>query len=109
MGASRVRCQDSANPNVRSPREVATAGQQCACTRDTFDDPGPESQYRLRRTGSGRSSDDGIGSSPMPARSDSLDNVDGGPDAAFYIQMGVIKQVSIRRCLQRGSGAIPVT
>ena len=32
----------------------------------------------------------------LPARSDGLDNVDGGPDAAFYIQMGVIEQVSIR-------------
>jgi hypothetical protein len=32
---------------------------------------------------------------PLPARSDGLDNLDGGPDAAFYIQMGVIKQVSI--------------
>jgi hypothetical protein len=26
-------------------------------------------------------------SNPLPARSDGLDNVDGGPDAAFYIQM----------------------
>jgi hypothetical protein len=34
-------------------------------------------------------------SNPLPARSDGLDNVDGGPDAAFYIQMGVIEQVSI--------------
>jgi hypothetical protein len=33
---------------------------------------------------------------PLPARSDGLDNVDGGPDAAFYIQIGIIKQVSIR-------------
>ena len=32
---------------------------------------------------------------PLPARSNGLDNVDGGPDAAFYIQMGVIQQVSI--------------
>jgi hypothetical protein len=34
-------------------------------------------------------------SNPLPARSDGLDNVDGGPDAAFYIQLGVIQQVSI--------------
>ena len=34
-------------------------------------------------------------SNPLPARSDSLDNLDGGPDAAFYIQMRVIEQVSI--------------
>ena len=35
-------------------------------------------------------------SNPLPARSDGLDNVDGGPDAAFYIQMSVIEQVRIR-------------
>jgi hypothetical protein len=29
-------------------------------------------------------------SNPLPARSDGLDNVDGGPDAAFYIQIGII-------------------
>jgi hypothetical protein len=27
---------------------------------------------------------------PLPARSNGLDNVDGGPDAAFYIQIGII-------------------
>jgi hypothetical protein len=32
-------------------------------------------------------------SNPLPARSDGLENVDGGPDAAFYIQMRVIEQV----------------
>ena len=30
------------------------------------------------------------GLTPRTARSDGLDNVDGGPDAAFYIQLGVI-------------------
>lgn len=44
----------------------------------------------------GFSSNDGRGSNLLPARSDGFDNVDGGPDAAFYIQMGVIEQVSIR-------------
>ena len=60
------------------------------------------------KTWSGLSSNDGIGfvwepleserSNPLPARSDGLDNVDGGPDAAFYIQMRVIEQVSIWGC-----------
>jgi hypothetical protein len=27
---------------------------------------------------------------PLTARSNGLDNVDGGPDAAFYIQIGII-------------------
>ena len=40
--------------------------------------------------GSGLSSNDGRGSDLLPARSDGLDNVDGGPDAAFYIQIGII-------------------
>jgi hypothetical protein len=39
------------------------------------------------KTRSGLSSNDGGGLNPLPARSDGLDNVDGGPDAAFYIQM----------------------
>jgi hypothetical protein len=34
-------------------------------------------------------------SNPLPARSDGLDNLDGGPDAAFYIQLRVIEQVCI--------------
>jgi hypothetical protein len=33
---------------------------------------------------------------PLPARSNGLDNVDGGPDARFYIQISIVKQVSIR-------------
>jgi hypothetical protein len=44
----------------------------------------------------GLSSNDGRGSSLLPARSDGFDDVDGGPDPAFYIQMGVVQQVSIR-------------
>src|SRR6476469_4583858 len=57
---------------------------------------------------SGLSSNDGTGSNPLPARSDGLDNVDGGPDAAFYIQMGVIEQVSIRRRFQGRNSPILV-
>jgi len=47
------------------------------------------------KTWSGLSSNDGSGSNRLPARSDGLDNFDGGPDAAFYIQLRVIEQVSI--------------
>jgi hypothetical protein len=60
--------------------------------------PEPEASLSTSRTWSGLSSNDGRGSNLLPARSDGLDNVDGGPDAAFYIQMRVIEQVSIRRC-----------
>jgi len=47
-------------------------------------------RYQPSRAGAGSSSNDGCGLTPLPARSDGLDNVDGGPDAAFYIQLGVI-------------------
>ena len=40
--------------------------------------------------GSGLSSNDGRGSDLLPARSDGLDNVDGGPDAGFYIEIGIV-------------------
>lgn len=70
------------------------------CTFDTLIYPGPElidlESLSTSRTWSGLSSNDGRGLNPLPARSDGLDNVDGGPDAAFYIQMRVIEQVSIR-------------
>ena len=42
------------------------------------------------RAGAGFSSDDANGSNPLTARSNGLDNVDGGPDAAFYIEIGII-------------------
>src|ERR1700742_4423436 len=61
------------------------------------------------KTRSGLSSNDGRGSNPLPARSDGLDNVDGGPDAAFYIRMRVVEQVSICCRPQRRGGAILVT
>src|SRR5687767_3243233 len=60
------------------------------------------------KTWSGLSSNDGRVSNPKPARSDGLDNVDGGPDAAFYIQMRVIEQVCIRRSYQGRRGPILV-
>ena len=52
--------------------------------------PNGDLTYRPQRAGAGASSNDGSGLTPRPARSDGLDNVDGGPDAAFYIQLGVI-------------------
>ena len=47
-------------------------------------------------------------SDPTPARSNGLDNIDGGPDAAFYIQIGIVEQDCILRLFQRGGGAILV-
>src|SRR6187399_1481562 len=52
--------------------------------------PSRDREYRPQRAGAGASSNDGSGLTPRPARSDGLDNVDGGPGAAFYIQLGVI-------------------
>src|ERR1700758_1752033 len=39
------------------------------------------------------------------ARSNSLDNIDGGPECGGYTQRGGIEQVRVRRRFQRGSGA----
>ena len=38
----------------------------------------------------GWSSNNGRGSNPLPARSNGLDDIDGGPDAGLYIQLGII-------------------
>src|SRR6266702_2033930 len=65
-------------------------------------------RYRPQRAGAGASSNDDRGLTPRTARSDGLDNVDGGPDAAFYIQLGVIEQVSIRCRFQGRNGPILV-
>jgi hypothetical protein len=59
-------------------REIAKAGRQHACTFDTLIDPEPE--IPTSRTWSGLSSNDGGGSNHLPARSDSPDLIDGGPD-----------------------------
>jgi hypothetical protein len=45
---------------------------------------------RPSRAGAGFSSNDGRGSNPLPARSDGLDNIDGGPDAGLYIEIGIV-------------------
>jgi len=50
----------------------------------------PKNGTSTTEGGSGLSSKDGRGSNPLPARSNGLDDVDGGPDAAFYIQIGII-------------------
>jgi hypothetical protein len=82
-------------------QEIARAGRQHACTFDTLNNFVRSLNEAIGlgisqfKTGSGLSSNDGGGLNPLPARSDGLDNVDGGPDAAFYIQVGVIQQVSI--------------
>jgi hypothetical protein len=38
------------------------------------------------------------------ARSNSLDNIDSGPECGVYTQMRGIEQVRVRRCFQRGRG-----
>jgi hypothetical protein len=78
--------------------ENSKSGPARACTFDTLncsgalnvDGPKRGPRYRPQRAGAGSSSNDGRGLTPRTARSDGLDNVDGGPDAAFYIQLGVI-------------------
>ena len=108
-GISGVKSSGSANPNDRFLREGAKAGRQRPCTFDTLNfvrsfeliDHRKGVRDTHNQDGAGfkdvsGSSNDGRGSNPLPARSDGLDDVDGGPDAGFYIQIGVIEQVSIR-------------
>src|ERR1700674_625092 len=66
------------------------------------------SRYRQSRPGAGFPPMTAKGSNPLPARSDGLDNIDGGPDAALYIQMRVIEKVSIRCRFQGRNGPVPV-
>jgi hypothetical protein len=41
----------------------------------------------------------------LSARSNSLDDIDGGPERGVYTQMRRIEQVRVRRCFERGRGA----
>jgi hypothetical protein len=54
------------------------------CTFDTLIYPEPETTVSTSRTWSGLSSNDGRGSNLLPARSDSPDLIDGGPDGWGY-------------------------
>src|SRR3954451_10676743 len=91
-GASDVECQGSANPDDRLARN-SESGPAAACTFDTVIFRGQSFRSQDRERASPPMT--ARASNPKPARSDGLDNVDGGPDAAFYIQMGVIEQVCI--------------
>lgn len=82
---------------VRKPNDRLAKNREsgpAACLHVRYVDLSGVRAFDLK-TGSGLSSNDGRASNPKPARSDGLDNVDGGPDAAFYIQMRVVEQVSI--------------
>ena len=92
-GASRVKGRGSQNPRRPLIARGCKSGPADACTFDTLILSGVRA-FDLK-TGSGLSSNDGRASNPKPARSDGLDNVDGGPDTAFYIQLRVVEQVSI--------------
>ena len=95
-----MKCQGSANPDDRPTKNRESGPAAClhvryvGFVRNLNEATGLG--ISLFKTWSGLSSNDGGGLDPLPARSDGLDNVDGGPDAAFYIQMRVIEQVSIR-------------
>jgi hypothetical protein len=76
-------------------REIAKAGRQHACTFDTLIYPEPETSVSTSRTWSGLSSNDGGGSNLPPARSDSPDLIDGGPDGAGYSPKGHFRQAEM--------------
>src|SRR5690606_19629954 len=58
---------------------------------------------RRRASGAWSSNSEGRSATPS-ARSDSFDDIDGGPDCRVYIQTGGIEQVRVRRLFQRGRG-----
>src|SRR5579864_7548616 len=97
-GVSRAQCRGPHNPRTASLREMRKSGPADACTFDTLNvvrslQIGLEHNVRGDRP-SGQGADcppvTASGLNPLPARSNSLDNVDGGPDARFYIQIGII-------------------
>src|SRR5436305_425375 len=92
-GVSGVKCRGPQNPTTAS-RTMARAGRQHACTIDTFDFVRGQS-FRSQDRERASPPMTARASNPKPARSDGLDNVDGGPDAAVYIQLRVIEQVCI--------------
>ena len=95
MGASDAKGQGSANSDDRLAINCDSGpavGLHVRCVELCPETNGLENSVRAidDKTRSGLSSNDGRGLDPLPARSDGLDNVDGGPDAAFYIQIGII-------------------
>jgi hypothetical protein len=86
LGASDVEGQGFRKLLTTAPQKLARAGRLLACTFDTLICPetnGLENSVRdidFQSLRSGLSSNDGSGSNLLPARSDGLDNIDGGPD-----------------------------
>src|SRR5437868_4832238 len=78
----------SANPDDRLAKNSERGPAACLHVRyvDCIRGQSFRSQDRERASPPMTATD----SNPRPARSDGLDNVDGGPDAAFYIQVRVI-------------------
>src|SRR6516162_4166169 len=63
----------------------------------------------IREAGeAGSSSTTEARSTALPACSDGFDNIDGGPECGFYIQMHGIEQVCIRSGLERRRSALGV-
>ena len=86
----------SQNPKRPLIAPTCNSGPADACTFNTVISVRVDGlEYSVRdidclRAGAGFTSSDGRRSNRLPARSDGLNNVDGGPDAAFYIEIGII-------------------
>ena len=96
-------------PNARAKgpaRPLETAAKRRAGAYQPFDrnDDCVVQSLRKRRRSGLSSNDEGRLSRPS-ARSDGLDDVDGGPDSGVYIQMRRIQQDRILRLVLRGATA----
>src|SRR6185295_13259055 len=108
-GASRVKCQGSAKPDDRCLREAQQRAGSMPARSIRMIYPEPETSVSTSRTWSGLSSNDGGGSNLPPARSDSPDLIDGGPDGRGYSPKGHSRQAGnapFAGCL--GLGAVTI-
>jgi hypothetical protein len=95
-GVSHVKGRGSQNPKAAALHHECKGGPADACTFDTLisvQGMGSKILFELS-TVQGRERAlppmTAATLNPLPARSNGLDNVDGGPDAAFYIQIGIV-------------------
>ena len=90
-------------PNVRRPPAIRRLGLKPNLRDEAFCVSG--AALARRRTG-GTSNNENAVSTALSARSDGLDDGDGGPERRVYTQMGGIEQVRVGRLHQRGGGAL---
>jgi len=92
-----VKCQGSAKPDDRWLREAQQRAGSMPARSIRMIYPEPETSVSTSGAWSGLSSNDGGGSNLPPARSDSPDLIDGGPDGRGYSPKGHFRQAGNAR------------